>query len=722
MANWQDAPIVGAAGSPSWMDAPIVGGEQNRAPEMEVVATTEDGGAVYRGPDGNLSFTSPGFSTNDPARIEQIMQGATPRDIAQQGFDQEAINQAPFASRAVKAVEGTPFVGSYLDEAAGAMFGDKARQGVRAVSGAMERQNPGESAALQFGGALAGAVPMAMAAAPAALANAGKTLGAKALQTGFAGGVLGAVEGAVYGSGKEGDRVAGAQEGAAFGLGAGAAFGAAAPYVSKAVSSALQRLRGSSVGTIAKELSLSPGAARVVKSALDAGDLNEAAKALERAGPGAMLADAGQPAAQLLDAAAATGGAAGRIARDAVENRVGHVSKGLTETLDNTFGKPSGLKAMSKAVRDGTATARSEAYNAAYAKPIDYSQGRGRMLESLLRRVPQSAINDANALMRAEGAESAQIIARIADDGRVSFERLPDVRQIDYITRALNGVADKADGAGKLGGQTPLGNAYNNLSRNIRNTLKAEVPEYKKALDVASDAISRVKAGDMGYSLLRAGTKREDVARALAGASRAERNAAKEGIRTYIDDTLANVSRTITDPNTDAREALKLLKDMSSRANKQKIQMVIGKRAAHKLFDELDTATVAFELRAALAQNSKTAIRQSIQRGASEQAQPAMLELLASGEPVQASKRFVQIFTGSTPEAQALREAGIFEEIATALTQTRGPRAKTALKLVEGAMRGEKVSEAQASVIGNVVAGSTYLTGNREASRALSTQ
>ena len=122
------------------------------------------------------------------------------------------------------------------------------------------------------------------------------------------------------------------------------------------------------------------------------------------------------------------------------------------------------------------------------------------------------------------------IIAKIADNGRVTYETLPDVRQIDYITRALHGVADKADGAGKLGGQTPLGAAYNNLASNLRKSLKGEVPEYAKALNVASDAISRVKAGETGYDLLRAKTKRGDIARAMIDASAAEKQAAKQGI------------------------------------------------------------------------------------------------------------------------------------------------------------------------------------------------
>ena len=722
MAGWQDAPIVDDV-QPSWKSAPIVGQDEpakQADPEREVIATTDDGGVVYRGQDGALGFTSPSYATTDPAQIEKIMQGATPADVSRSGFDQQTIDQAPIASRAVKAVEGVPFVGSYVDEAAGLMFGDDAAQGVRALSGAMDRERPKESMALGLAGTVAGAVPLAVAAGPNLVAQATKTLGTRALQSGLLAAPIGAIEGALYGSGKQDDRVGNAQQGAIFGGIAGGVLGAAAPFAGEGIKRALTYLKGSDVDVIAKQLAISAPAARVVKRALDAGDMDAAAKAMERAGPDAMLADAGQPAAQLLDAAAATGGAAGRIAADAVDDRVTAAAGDLAQTLDRTFGKPSGLKAMAKRVRDETSGARSTAYDDAYSKPIDYAGGRGRMIENLLRRVPESAIKDANELMRINGEESAQILAKIGDDGKVTFDVLPDVRQIDYITRALKGVADKADGQGKLGGQTPLGSGYNALASNIRNALKGEVPEYAKALDVASDAISRVKAGELGYSLLRAGTKREDVARGLAGASKAERNAALEGIRTYIDDTLANVRTVITDPNGDAREAFKLLGDMSSRASKQKLVAVLGKKKAQVLFDELDTARVAFELRAALSANSKTAIRQSIQGEVKEQTAPGMFELLASGEPVSASRRFVQIFTGSTQEAQAIRSAGIYEEIATALSQTRGAKARSALKLVEKAMAGQRLTDQQAAFVGNTVAGSGFLAGSHTGAQMLS--
>ncbi len=50
--------------------------------------------------------------------------------------------------------------------------------------------------------------------------------------------------------------------------------------------------------------------------------------------------------------------------------------------------------------------------------------------------------------MQLEGNQSQQILARVGDDGAVTFERLPDVRQIDYITRALRQAAESGEGQG----------------------------------------------------------------------------------------------------------------------------------------------------------------------------------------------------------------------------------------------------------------------------------
>lgn len=697
-------------------------GQGATQPQEEVVATTKDGGRVVKTAKG-LAFTSPGYATTDPDAIARIMEGATPAAQSMSGFDRSAIEQAPMASRAAKFLQGVPFLGEYVDEAAGMIAGGDATRNIRAVQGAMDRERPKESTALQIGGGIAGTIPAAMSAV-ASLPTAAMTLGQKALIGAGVGALTGGVEGAVsgYGAGNDGDRGRSALERGALGFSLGGALGGLAPAVAQGASSVFQRVKGTDIRAIGEAFGISPDAARVVKTALENDNFDAARAAIERAGGRAMLADAGPGAQNLLDATVTYGGKAPRIVREAVDERAAAAGRDMQGALDATLGGPQGQAALSGQIRANSAGARSAAYDAAYAAPIDYSAPKGLTLESLLKRAPAAAVKRANELMRLEGAESAQIMASIGDDGAVSFTRMPDVRQIDYITRALNDVADAANGQGKLGGTTDLGRAYGNLSRAIRGTLKGLVPEYGQALDVAADAISQRKAVDLGYDLLRPSTRRETVVEGLRGASKSEVEAAKQGLRSYIDDTLANVKASITSPDADINEFRKLAGDLRSRASRAKIATVLGPKEAAQLFDTLDENLTALELRAAIAMNSKTAQRQGIKGTLDAATAPGALGTLMQGEPVNATRRVIQLFTGQTPEMTALRQQGILDEIAQALTGIRGEAAKRALETVQDAMNGQPVTEAQARLIGRVLGATVAVGGYQTGMQSISSK
>lgn len=689
--------------------------------EMNVIATTPDGGKIYQMQDGAQGFTSPGYSTTDPAKVSALMEGATPVELVQNDIDNQRINANPIAARAQEFVRGTPFIGSYADEAVG-MFSPDAAKNMRATSGAMQRQNPNETAALNFGGAIAGAVPMAMAAGPAIMANAAPTIGGRALQAAGAGAIGGMVEGAIYGSGEQsGDgRAINARNNAAVGGASGAVLGPLATYGAAGVRSVLSRLKGSDISIIASELGLSNDAAKVVKSALESGGIDNAADALSKVGDDAMLADAGAGTRGLLDTAAQMPGVAGQVARQAVDGRVTAAAAKMTGALDDTLGGPRGLNDIKDSVRDSTKGARSDAYGTAYATPIDYSAGTGRALEGLLGRVPESAIRRAQQIMDVREETSSQIMASIGDNGRVSFQTMPDVKQVHYIMQALDDIAKGTDGAGVMGRQTTYGGSIESLRSQISSTLKRAVPEFGAAQDIAADTARRLEMTDMGRDLLRANTTREDVARSISTASKSEKEAAREGLRSYIDDMTANVARTVTDSNVDAREGLKILRDFSTRGNRQKVELLLGQADSSRLFRELDEATTAYELRAAISQNSKTAARQATDRMVGDVSAGGVLQTLADGEPVNAVKRLTQAITGGGPEAKAIREMGLYEEIAAALTQSRGGRAKASLRIIQNAMDGQAVSDAQARIIANSLVGSTALSAHLGTSQSLS--
>jgi len=85
---------------------------------------------------------------------------------------------------------------------------------------------------------------------------------------------------------------------------------------------------------------------------------------------------------------------------------------------------------------------------------------------------------------------------------------------------------------------------------------------------------------------------------------------------------------------------------------------------------------------------------------------PGPLATLLSGEPIYATKKLVQVITGTTDEARALRKMGIYDEIAGVLISLRGKEAQNALRLIRGAVDGDVVTTQQAEKIAKILTSS----------------
>jgi hypothetical protein len=660
---------------------------------------------------------SAGYSSTEPGRTE----GDFWRDV-----QNDVVAQHPVASRVATALQGVPFVGEYADEVVG-LFNPSAATAMRVSQEAMRDTRAGQTAGLQVAGAVAGAIPMAAGAAMLpgvgagvnALAGSGRV--AQGLAAGGAGMAAGALEGAVsgYGAGNEGNRLAEAGNRALIGGAVGGAVGVAAPLAAEGIRKAYGYLRGRDVSAIAQTLGISPEAAKAVKQALEGDDLAAASRNI---GPDGMLADAGPGSRAMLDAATQTPGPAGRIARDAVDARAGAASTRLTAALDNAMGPASGRADAAEAVRRATAPARKTAFDAAYSTPIDYASPAGQRIEALMGRLPprqtQAAISAANDLMRFEGLPG-QIMASVDDAGRVSFREMPNAVQLHYIKRGFDQIAEagKDPITGKL---SPEAAFAAKVAREVKLSHAAANPAYRQALKVSADSIQLESAIETGYNALRPGTTREMLARDLRGASGPQRQAAAQGVRQYIDDAMANARTILSDPGRteEIGGAVKAINDLASPASRTKLRTILGQKA-DALFSEIDEIKTAFELRAALAQNSKTAPRQAVQASVREAAAPGAIEALSRGNVREATQRLVQVFTGATPEMQTLREQGIYAEIARALTEKRGPTAQQALRVIERATAGQPIRDAEAALVARALVTGAAAGGYRAGTLAI---
>jgi len=687
-----------------------------------LVADYNDG-KIMEDPDtSERVFVSPSYITSDPVIIENMIQGISPAETQTATMQDQFIEDNPIASRAATALQGIPLIGSYTDDAVG-LFSEDAAEAMRYATKAIEDRKPGQALALQAGGALA-ATPAIIASTPAFVTNfvgSGVTLLKQMGRAALAGTLFGTVEGAVSGFGRgEGDeRLDTAKSDALMGGGIGGITAGAFPAAASIISSAWSNIKGRSVKDIANKLGISIPSAKVIRVALENDDLPAAQAALDRAGSSSMLADAGPSTAGLLDVSVTSGGKSPRFVREAVEERAEKAGGDMTDVLDDLLGMPEGVTTTQRNIRLETAADRTNLYGDAYSKAIDYSGSNGKSIQNFLKRVPSSAINAANALMKLEGNESLQILAEIAENGKVTFTRLPDVRQLDYITRGLRETADQQNATGKLGGTTAIGRATQNLSKSIRNALRKEVPEYGTALDKAADTIQRIEAVEVGSSVLNKNVTREEARDAISNLSPVQLKEAKIGLRSSIDDTLAKVNAVASDANIEIREFKKLTDNLRSRTSREKMEILLGKTDADFLYKELDEAVVTLELRAAIARNSATQQRTAITGKVDDITEPNFIDKLLMGEPLNAGKRIAQVISGNTPESRAIRKMGIYDEIAGVLVNLRGKEAQNALRLIKKAMDGDALTDQMADRIAKVLttpaAIAIYSAGTSEA-------
>lgn len=505
---------------------------------------------------------------------------------------------------------------------------------------------------------------------PAAIvAAAPKTLLGKVAQGAGIGGGYGLVSGAASTDGDWLERL----KGGAIGGGTGAVIGGALPIFAAGAERVYDKFFADAARRkAARDIGIQPEGVKVAVRTMSADDtLSPAGVArMDAAGPNAMLLDAGPSAQQVVDTAIQKSGKAGASARAAIDGRVQAETTRLSQTLDDVLGRPVGVDTARANISQVTAQGRKSLYDAAYAQPIDYSSQAGSLIEDLLGRVPKSAIDRANTLMRTKGEKSAQIMASIADDGSIVFKTMPDVRQLDYITRGLREEARHGIGQGAMGGNTDIGSALDELASNIRAVLSNHVPEYRLALDLAGDTIVNSKAAQLGYDLLSSNMTREDVAREVSRLSRAEKQNFAQGIRSRIDDVIANVTKTNATSETEVLEAIKALKLLSSRANREKIAIAIGDDQASRLFGVLDEAAQTFELRNRVQNNSLTFARTEMNNTINSLVRPDNpVGALTRGEPVNAAKFAVQTMFGQTPARQMAKEDEILRSVVELMTR-----------------------------------------------------
>lgn len=686
-----------------------------------------DNGRVLERPNGQRYFVASGMSTTDPAKVEAILQSGDPGKVSRDSFDQDILAQVgPMAGIASQYLKGVPFAGTRSDEAIGAMGGDAV--GMRAVQGAMERQRPGQTLAANLTSGVVNSAA-ALAALPAAIpalltGPAGMRMLPAMLRGGAIAAPLTALEGFVSGSG-EGttpeERAANAESGATFGAAAGGVFGLLGPVVAKGAENLIGYVVRSDIAKIAANLGISKQAATVIKNTFEmGGDMPTAISNLQRAGDEGMLADAGQAAQALLDGSAAAGGDASRIVRNEIGGRMVRTNEALTGALDNQLGLPPlGPQTALRDIAARSAPQRKQAYDLAFNQTVDWSSPSGQQVLSVLQRIDpaaqQRAIAAANAILRDEGR--ANEIIDIGE-GFVGPRAPMSILQLDALKRGLNETAEAANAASGLPGKvTQEGRRLGNQAGDLRTALGQNVPAYDRAVRIGGDKIAEEKAFMAGREGLSTATEIEDVLMAIRpNASADELAAARRGLRSSFAKLMGDVRGLASNPlETDAGQVVAALKAASSDNARAKVRLILGKDMADRLYEEFDKAAQSAIVNAAVAVNSKTAMRTAQKEMVDEMTAPGVVGQAMRGEPINTTRAMIQAVTGQTDEFTAQQKQRIYSDIARALTEKKGPEAMQALRFLQDAMNGQPLTEAQNRFLAEVIGASAVVGGGSAA-------
>lgn len=693
---------------------------QKESKAFDVIKTLGDGSQVIQFNDGSMQVLNQeaGLASKDPDVINAAMRGESPVEAARVKRAEEVIQQAPAGARAAEFLKGVPFVGSYMDELIGGTPREEAQ--IRGLQSAMETARPGESTALQVAGGVTGGTALGLA--PGAY-RAGTTLIGKIQSLPRAqkylsylglGGAIGGTEAAIYATGEDKDPAKAGLIGGAVSATATAALPMVGGALARGFANVKTMLGRKDLTNIARELGISTEAAKVIQSGIQQTDtdLADMLAAIDRAGEQGMIADADEATRVLLDAVAAAEGGAASITRQAVEGRAKEVGQRLEETMTETIaprpmtqmGEAADVRDIASDIAAQTRPQRQAAYNEAYSTPIDYTSEAGRKIEALIGRIPsrtlRRAINDANDEMQAGGIGQRQIMADIADDGSVTFIEMPNTVQLDYIKRSLGAIGQEVDNFGR---PTQEAARANKLYGELSQSLGDAVPAYREAVRLGGDKIGRDKALQVGEDALKSSVSARDVVRSLGTLDEGQRQFARIGLRDAIERTLDNVKASIASPEIDINQTRKILQDLSSPASRAKVRAIIGSENAQKLFRELEKANAALQLRAAVAVNSKTAVRRAVQKKTEELIEPGAIDKLAQGEPLAAVKQVTQALSGATAEYTEAQKSQIMKEIATAMTKARGEEAKRQLKVIYNAVKENRATEDQINTVTNML-------------------
>ncbi|WP_146258178.1 hypothetical protein [Sinorhizobium medicae] len=458
----------------------------------------------------------------------------------------------------------------------------------QAITDAAQAAHPYVSAGAGVTGAVAGTLPMVVAA-PAAFGGGSAGLLARSGMSMLGGGVVGGTDAAVR-SGGDLDEVK-------LGSGWGAGLGLFGPAVGKAVGAGARKVADAyRTAQAAKAAGTRAGTINQLAKAIAGDGLDEAAvrARLDTLGPESMIADLGPNTQGKAAALAAMPGRGQEVMRSALEARHGGANARLAATVDETLGRnvvPSEIERGIEANQQLLSPVYRDAFS--QARPYDITAITHDLDRSIqtLRGDAQRALHRVRGMLNVNGQDV------VSNDPRVVFQ----------TRQAIDGVlATEAN--------PKVISALTETRQMLDDALTRAVPRIKEADAAYAELARQRQALQRGQSVLDHGRA---APRPSELAAEVQKGALPQGMQIgpsavplrLSQGARAEVDRILGSNANDIARLNKLVKSDGD-WNRARLSQLFGQEKADRLFQVLDNELQFAKTRDVVTRNSETARRQ----------------------------------------------------------------------------------------------------------------
>lgn len=437
-------------------------------------------------------------------------------------------------------------------------------------------------------GAVAGTIPMVMAA-PAAFGGGGGGLLLRTGASGFSGAIIGGTDAAV--------RSGGDPEAIKWGAGAGLGMGLIGPAAGKAVGSGVRKIVDAlRTRSAAATAGIEPQSLMFLRRAATDDGLDAAAiqSRLADMGPDAVMADLGPNLQHQAGALAATPGRAQEVVRTALADRQAGANARIGAAIDDNLGPRSIVPSEVEATIQGNQQALGPQYGEVFRQPTRYDFT--PITDSLDITVPNMRGDAQRALQRVRDMMNVHNTRQVTTDPRIAFE----------TRQAIDGMMATETNPKVIG-------MLSETRQMLDDALRASVPRIKEVDANFAELARQREALQRGQTVLSSGREAprpsELVNEVQQGALPQNMQIGPSAVPLRLSQgARAEVERIVGNNANDVVALNRLIKGEGD-WNRSRLATLFGQEKADRLIKVLDNERVYADTANTVTRNSETAAR-----------------------------------------------------------------------------------------------------------------